>query len=170
MKSAPFCITLDEFLSAQHSYVARLRRRVWISLALALITVVIARLVPVEIDMVSLSMLNASLVGLVLVAVVMGLNRLRFDGRQEKVFAESTAWEAETVAEWDEDAIGFTSVLGTSRLPWSMFHAYQLSERSLMLFQDSRCFFLVPREAIGEDGLASMFASLERNQVKLRPS
>ena len=104
-----------------------------------------------------------------LLVVILALWEFVFrDTIVRRQFRQAQAMNSPARVRWDETSLSIDTDLSQARFQWSQFHRWTTSKTSLLLYRDAGFFFVVPRRAVGDQGIVDMVAALKAAGVKER--
>ena len=83
-------------------------------------------------------------------------------------FRESLAMRSPIRIRWDDSSLWMDTDNSQARYDWSQFYRWKATETTLLLLRDSGFFILIPRRAVGDEGLNDMVTALKAAGVKER--
>ena len=90
------------------------------------------------------------------------------DAMIRRQFRQAQAMNSPARMRWDETSLSIDTDLSQARFEWPKFHRWMVSKTSLLLYRDAGFFFVIPRRAVGDQGIDDMIAALKVAGVKER--
>jgi hypothetical protein len=90
------------------------------------------------------------------------------DATIRRQFRQAQAMNSPARMRWDDKSLSIDTDLGQARFEWPQFYRWRVSKTSLLLYRDAGFLFVVPRRAVGDQGIDEMVAALKAAGVKER--
>jgi hypothetical protein len=100
--------------------------------------------------------------------IVFAIGYLMAPRRARRAFREHKALAGEFTFAWDAEAITINHALGSSRLPWTVFHGWLETPDILLLYQTRALFNMLPKRAVPPDAVDAIVARLRAAGVPER--
>ncbi|ODA68114.1 hypothetical protein A7A08_01284 [Methyloligella halotolerans] len=89
--------------------------------------------------------------------------------RARKMYRQHKALGGEHQIEWDDDAIRMKSGIGSSELPWTIFHCWLDGPGSLLLYQANNLFHAIPKRGLSDAQFRDIIRCLRAAGVPEKP-
>ena len=90
---------------------------------------------------------------IVAIPLVLLVNRFVPRRRARRLISQQKSLRGDWSAEWDSQAISFTSAIGQSRLTWGDFYRWRETKLSLVIFHSDAAFSAIPKRILTETEL-----------------